>query len=48
MPNFLTQIQALGTSPPATEHTQLEPRRVRRQKARDIAKTNKSAQRKAG
>ncbi len=39
MPDFLTQIQALDTSTPKPKQPQLEPRSVRRQKARDVAKS---------
>lgn len=42
MPSFLAQLQALDTSGPQSVQAQLEPRRVRRQKARDAAKSNRS------
>lgn len=42
MTNFLTKIQVQGISPPQTKQTQLEPRRVRRQKAKDAAHTKKN------
>lgn len=42
MPNFLTQIQSLETSTPQPAQTRLEPRRARRQKARDAALSNRS------
>ena len=48
MPNFLTQIQGLDSNNKQTARSQLEPRRVRRQKAREAVKDNKSAQEKAG
>jgi hypothetical protein len=48
MPNFLAQIQELDTSLQKTVYTPLDPRRHRREKARQAAKSNKSAQRKAG
>ncbi len=49
MSSFLAQIWALGASIMQPEQPQLEPRRVRRQKARDKAKNNqKLAKEKAG
>ncbi|WP_373529116.1 hypothetical protein [Nostoc sp.] len=42
MQNFLTQIQALDSSTLQPTRTQLEPRRVRRQKAKDAAHTKKN------
>jgi hypothetical protein len=48
MSNFFDFIQVLSTSTSPPTKNQLEPRRVRRQKARDIAKTNKLTQKKAG
>lgn len=42
MTNFLTQIQALDSSTPQVTRTQLEPRRVRRQKTKDVIKTAKN------
>lgn len=42
MTNFLTQIQAQGISPPQPTRTSLEPRRVRRQNAKDAAHTKKN------
>ncbi|MBA2750330.1 MAG: hypothetical protein H0U45_16770 [Tatlockia sp.] len=39
MPSFLDQIQAIDTSTPKPKQPQLEPRSVRRQKARDVAKS---------
>jgi hypothetical protein len=49
MPNFVTRIQEPDTSIPPVAQLQLEPRRVRRQEARDKAKNNqKLTQEKAG
>lgn len=42
MPNFLARLQSLDTSAPQSTQPQLEPRRVRRQKAKDAAKSNRS------
>lgn len=42
MPSFLSQIQALNTNTPQPTRPRLEPRRVRRQKLRDAAKSNRS------
>lgn len=42
MPNFLTLIQGLTTSPPKPAKTRLEPRRARREKARQAEKTAKT------
>ena len=43
MQNFLSQVKALDNSTPQPETTLLEPRSVRRQKARDAAKSPKLA-----
>ena len=40
---FLAFIQAIDDQKPKVENPQLEPRRVRRQKARDAAKSPKLA-----
>ena len=43
MPTFLEQIRELDTSIPQPVESRIEPRRVRRQKARDAAKSPKLA-----
>lgn len=42
MPDFLKQIQALDTASPQAARTKIEPRRQRRKKTRDAAKTARS------
>jgi hypothetical protein len=48
MPSFLAQLKEIDASSLPPAQPQLEPRRVRRQKAREAVKNNKSAQEKAG